>query len=276
MSKNPHIPTHLDLGGNSIPFPHALSIIDQPTLDIEADIEGIGYSYSQAYANLSHDPSATYHARLSRTPAGSIRSTRGSPGPQQFSRVAEENEERRHSRDSRSGDPVLPEDITEAIMSLLPRVEARAAALARDRKRRNPFAISLRSWSLKNPQRFLYRRNDSLRSTPSSEDPHSSSSTIGPPINNENSPYRRGGLRDSLSFLSHVWGSNSSLDTIRPINRENPQLRPYPSSTALQSNGSVYNASFMTSSSYDDSLIEVMNDIAEVCLPGHDVRYNNT
>ena len=34
-----------------------------------------------------------------------------------------------------------------------------------------------------------------------------------------------------------------------PINHESPQLVPYPSSTALQSNGSIYNASFMTSPS---------------------------
>ena len=221
MSENPHVFTHPDHEGNSIPFPHALSIIDQPTLDIEADIEGIGYSYSQAYANLSHDPGATYHAYLSRTPAGSIRSTRDSPGPRQSSPVVEENEERRRSRDSRSytsspppthlslapvplsEPPVFPEDITDVIMSLLPRVEASKAALARADKQpegRNAFAASLRSWSLKNPQRFLYRRNNSLRNTPSSHDSHSSSSsldTIGPPINNENSPYRRGGLRDS-------------------------------------------------------------------------------
>ena len=81
-------------------------------------------------------------------------------------------------------------------------------------------------------------------------------------------------LRKILSFLSHIWGSSSSSDTIVPINRENPQLLPYPSSTALQSNGSVYNTSFMTSPSYG-SLVEVLDDIAEVCL-GMIVRSNCT
>jgi hypothetical protein len=46
------------------------------------------------------------------------------------------------------------------------------------------------------------------------------------------------------------------LDTIGPpINRENSQLYPYPSSTALQSNGDLCNASFMTSPS--DSSVAV-------------------
>ena len=154
MSEDPHVPTrHSDLGENSIPFPHAPSISRQSLSLTSNDIEGIGYSYSQAYANLSHDSSATYHARLSRTPAGSIRSTRGRPGPQQLSPVVEENEERRRSRGSRSytssppathlslipislSEPptVFPEDMTEAIMSLLPRVEARTAAITRPRR----------------------------------------------------------------------------------------------------------------------------------------------
>lgn len=161
MSEDPHVPTQPDLGENSIPFPHAPSISRQSLSLTSTDIEGIGYSYSQAYANLSHDPGATYHARLSRTPAGSIRSTRGRPGPQQLSPVVEENEERRRSRGSRSytsspppnhlslvpvslseppvsePPPVFPEDITEVIMSLLPRVEARTAAVARHRSRRS-------------------------------------------------------------------------------------------------------------------------------------------
>ena len=157
MSEDPHVPAgHPDFGENSIPFPHAPSISLQSLSLTSNDIEGIGYSYSQAYANLSHDPGATYHARLSRTPAGSIRSTRGRPGPQQLSPVAEENEERRRSRGSRSytssppathlslvpvslPEPpaVFPEDITEVIMSLLPRVEARTAAMARHRSRRS-------------------------------------------------------------------------------------------------------------------------------------------
>lgn len=84
--------------------------------------------------------------------------------------------------------------------------------------------------------------------------------------NHETSPYGSGGLHNSLGqlvHLSHIWGSSSSLDTIRPINHESPQLLPYPSSTTIQSNGSVYNASFMTSPSYD-SLPEVSDGVAEV------------
>jgi hypothetical protein len=68
-------------------------------------------------------------------------------------------------------------------------------------------------------------------------------------------------LRNRDAFL----GSSSSLDTTYI----NPQLLPHPSAITLQSNGSVYNASFMTTPSYD-SLIEILNDIAEVCPPGHD------
>jgi len=70
--------------------------------------------------------------------------------------------------------------------------------------------------------------------------------TITPPIKNENpqrSPYRHPALQRND-------GSCSSLD----INHENPQLRPYPSSTTLHSNGSLYNASFMTSPSYTSSI----------------------
>ena len=100
-----------------------------------------------------------------------------------------------------------------------------------------------------------------------------------PLIKNENpqlSPYRHLTLQrnDDWGFASCttilgddslIGGSSSSLDTIRPpINHENPQLLPYPSSTTLQSNGSIYNASFMTSPS-DDSFIEVPNYIAEAC-----------
>jgi hypothetical protein len=69
----------------------------------------------------------------------------------------------------------------------------------------------------------------------------------------------------------HIGGSSSSLVTIGPpTNHEHPQLRPYPSSTALQSNGSVCNASFITSPSDYASPTEVRNDIAEVRLPEHD------
>jgi len=125
------------------------------------------------------------------------------------------------------------------------------------------------------PQRSPYRpRNNGVRNASSflGNDEHGGSSssldTIRPP---ERSPYWRDGLHNSASNDSHVWGSSSSLNTIRPINHENPQLLPYPSSTTLQSNGSVYNASFMTSPSYG-SLVdsEVLNDIAGVCLSRHD------
>ena len=94
----------------------------------------------------------------------------------------------------------------------------------------------------------------------------SSLDTIGPPIKDENlqhSSYRRPTLRrtdrirSALSLLgddSPIGGSSSNLDTIRPlINHENRQLLPYASSTDLQSNGSLYNASFMTSPSHDSS-----------------------
>jgi hypothetical protein len=160
MSEELHVrPRHPSLRENTIPFPHAPSISRQSLSLTPTDIESIGYSYSQAYADLSHDPNATHQARLSRTPAGSIRSARGRPGAQQLSPVAEENEERRRSRGSHTSSPaspapthrslvpappaeptvveIFPEDITEAIMSLLPRVEARNAAIARHRSRRS-------------------------------------------------------------------------------------------------------------------------------------------
>jgi len=96
----------------------------------------------------------------------------------------------------------------------------------------------------------------------------SSSDVISPPINPENpqrSPYRHptvqtnNGLRNA-SFDDSLIGSSSSLDTIgSPFN---PQLLPYPSATTLQSNTSLWNASFMTSPSYDSS-IEVRNYFAE-------------
>ena len=106
--------------------------------------------------------------------------------------------------------------------------------------------------------------------------------TIVPPIKDENpqrSPYRHptpqrnDGLYNAASRTtvlgddSLIGGSSSSLDTIGPpIDHENPQLRPYPSSTTIQSNGGLCGASFMTSPSYD-SFIEVPDYIAEVCLP---------
>ena len=102
--------------------------------------------------------------------------------------------------------------------------------------------------------------------------------TIGPPIKNENpqrSPYRHPSLQnnDGLSNASCTTslgndplfgGSSSSLDTIRPpINPQNPQLLPYPSSSTIQSNGSLCHASFMTTPSCD-SFIKVPDYIAEV------------
>ncbi|KAI0270911.1 hypothetical protein BGY98DRAFT_1100578 [Russula aff. rugulosa BPL654] len=125
------------------------------------------------------------------------------------------------------------------------------------------------------------QRNNGLYSTSSflGDDSHigGPGSTIGPPINHENPPYRHPTLqrnhylRSASSLLgdrSYMGGSSSSLDTIVLINHENPQLLQYPSSTSLQSNGSMYNASFMTSPSYN-SLIEVTNDIAEARSAGH-------
>jgi hypothetical protein len=148
---------HPSFRGNTIPFPRAPSISRQSLSLTQTDIESIGYSYSQAYDNLSHDPNATHQARLARSPAGSMRSYRARPATQQLSPVVEENEERRRSRGSRSpassplthrssipaplGQPlateIFPEDITVAIMSLLPRVEARTAAIARSRSKRS-------------------------------------------------------------------------------------------------------------------------------------------
>ncbi|KAH9988103.1 hypothetical protein BJV74DRAFT_469893 [Russula compacta] len=154
MSEELHVRTrHPSLRENSIPFPHAPSISRQSLSLTPNDIESIGYSYSQAYSSLSHETNVTHQARLSRSPAGSVRSIRVRPVTQQLSPVAEENEERRRSRGSRSytSSPdthrslilaplsgptvveIFPEDITEAIMSLLPRVEARTAAIARHR-----------------------------------------------------------------------------------------------------------------------------------------------
>jgi hypothetical protein len=155
MNKVLHVRSrHPSMRENTIPFPHAPSISRQSLSLTPTDIDSIGYSYSQAYTDLSHDPNATHQVRLSRTPAGSIRSTRGRPGAQQLSPVAEENEERRRSRGSHTSSPlthrssvpvtvtqatvieIFPQDITEAIMSVLPRVEARAAAVARHRTKR--------------------------------------------------------------------------------------------------------------------------------------------
>ncbi|KAI0301255.1 hypothetical protein BC826DRAFT_1101886 [Russula brevipes] len=178
MSELPHAPArHPSPRENTVPFPHAPSISRQSLSLSSADIESLGYSYSDAYANLSHDPDATYHARLCRSPAGSIRSLRIRPAAQQLSPVAEENEERRRSRGSRSltssplthrsslaaalslseppaaalAEPpvveIFPEDITEAIMSLLPRVEARAAAIARHSSRRSKVSRAIKRFA---------------------------------------------------------------------------------------------------------------------------------
>jgi hypothetical protein len=74
-----------------------------------------------------------------------------------------------------------------------------------------------------------------------------------------------------LGDVSLIGGSNSNLNTIEPpINYKNPQLLPYPSSTTLHSNGSLCNASFLTGTPSYDSLKEIRDYIAEVCLPGYD------
>ncbi|KAH9064617.1 hypothetical protein EDB87DRAFT_1256567 [Lactarius vividus] len=157
MSEKHHVRSrHPSFRGNSVPFPRAPSISRQSLGLTPADFESIGYSYAQAYDHLSHDPNATHQMRISRSPAGSTRSFRARPGAQQLSPVVEESEERRRSRGSRSiasspvtrrssvpvplvGEPIagdiFPEDITIAIMSLLPQVEARSAAIARQRPR---------------------------------------------------------------------------------------------------------------------------------------------
>ena len=159
MSETHHVRTrHPSLRGNTVPFPSAPSISRHSLGLTPADFESIGYSYSQAYDSLSHDPNATHQMRISRSPAGSTRSYRARPAAQQLSPVVEESEERRRSRGSRSiasspvtcrssvplslsliGEPppdvIFPEDITAAIMSLLPQVEARSAAVARPRHR---------------------------------------------------------------------------------------------------------------------------------------------
>ena len=149
----------------------------------------------------------------------------------------------------------------------------------------------LRYGNGKSPQRSPYQgpREIGLRNTTSS----SSLDTIGPLL----SPYRQSTLQrnDGLRDASYgddlfIGGSSSSLDTIGPqrppyrhpttggpssnlrriglpINHENLQLLPYPSSTAIQSNGDLGNASFMTSPSENspwNSLIEVQNDADKV------------
>jgi hypothetical protein len=161
MSETLHVRTrHPGHSENSVPFPHAPSISRQSLSLSPADIESLGYSYSQAYDSLSHEPDATYQTRLSRTPAGSIRSVRGRLGAKQLSPVAEENEERRRSRGSHTSSPmthrssvaappldlepnvepnvvgIFPEDVTEVIMSLLPQVEARIPTSVGHRPRR--------------------------------------------------------------------------------------------------------------------------------------------
>ena len=125
---------------------------------------------------------------------------------------------------------------------------------------------------------MLLPGDNDLRNASSSlgDDPHigsSSSSTLdttGPLINSDNpqhSLYRHPTLQRNDSLRS----STSTLDMIGPpIGSENPRLLAYPSWTDLQSNGSLYNASFMTSPSCDSSFIEVLNDVTEVYPPEHD------
>ena len=101
-------------------------------------------------------------------------------------------------------------------------------------------------------ERFMEiaRRSDRLLSSLSLGS-SSSLDTIGPAVNHD----RRDGLRDS--FSSQGSESRSSLDTFvtapTSINHENPlaQLHPYPSSTVVHDNGSVYDGSLMTSPSLD-------------------------
>jgi len=65
---------------------------------------------------------------------------------------------------------------------------------------------------------------------------------------------RNYGLRNTSSILHDDSGSSFSSSSLKPIG-ENPQLHPYPSSTALQSNGGLLsNASFTTSPSNDSSI----------------------
>ena len=89
--------------------------------------------------------------------------------------------------------------------------------------------------------------------------------TIGPPIKNEDrhcAPVRNEDSCNAscLTFLeddTFIGGSNSSLDTIGPgppINHENPQYSPYPSSITLQNDGGQYNASFITSPGCDSPI----------------------
>lgn len=138
MSEKHHVRSrHPSFRGNSVPFPRAPSISRQSLGLTPADFESIGYSYAQAYDRLSHDPNATHQMRISRSPAGSTRSFRARRGSRS---IASSPVTRRSSvpvplvGEPITGD-IFPEDITIAIMSLLPQVEARSAAIARQRPR---------------------------------------------------------------------------------------------------------------------------------------------
>ena len=105
-----------------------------------------------------------------------------------------------------------------------------------------------------------HQRDEDLRNISSADDDSSLDTLVSQnpphvPLQNDD------GLRNTSTTIlgddsySLIGSSSSSLDTIRPpIQQENPQLLPYPSSTTLQSNGSMYNASYMTSPS-DDSFM---------------------
>jgi hypothetical protein len=142
------------------PFPRLPSISRQSLTLTQTDIESMGYPLSQAYDSLlSHDLNAT--SRAGPDSLGGPDSPEGPDDPdgpttEQLNEIhdspfVEENEGWRCLRGSRSlesslipnhssitlplcqplADEIFPEDITDVIMSLLPHVEARAAAIRR-------------------------------------------------------------------------------------------------------------------------------------------------
>ena len=98
----------------------------------------------------------------------------------------------------------------------------------------------------------------------------SSLDTIGPQVPPYRLPTIQGNnvLHNASYGDTLTGGPSSNLRRIGlPINYENLQLLPYPSSTAIQSNGDLGNASFTTSPSYN-SLIEVQSDADTVTADG--------
>ena len=118
-----------------------------------------------------------------------------------------------------------------------------------------------------NPQLYgfqsLHNTPDPFNFTRGSSTSSSSLGTVVFPNHKERLPapsppppedQRNYGLRNMSSILHHDSGSSFSSSSLKPIG-ENPQLHPYPSSTALQSNGGLLsNASFTTSPSNDPSI----------------------